>query len=153
MTETSHVVAHFSDGKLLKGTTQDFFPNRPTFHLIPEGGGQAIQVQCKLLKAVFFVKTLQGNPKRTGIPAGFIAAPAATAHGKKVAVRFKDGELLCGYTLSYMPDRDGFFLFPADPESNNIRVYVLVAAAAEVKAGPAAEALVRKVLDQRKKKP
>jgi len=153
MAETSHVVAHFNDNKLLKGTTQDFFPNRPTFHMIPAGGGQAIQVSCKLLKAVFFVKTLQGNPRRTGIPAGFIAAPAATAHGKKIAVRFKDGELLCGYTLSYLPDREGFFLFPADPESNNIRVYVLAAAAVEIKAGPAAEALVRKILAQGKKQP
>jgi len=153
MTETSHVVAHFNDNKLLKGTTQDFFPNRPSFHMIPAGGGQAIQVDCMLLKAVFFVKTLEGNPRRTSIPAGFIAAPAATAHGKKIAVRFKDGELLCGYTLSYQPDREGFFLFPADPESNNIRVYVLAVAAAEIKAGPAAEALVRKVLSQTKKQP
>jgi len=151
MTETSHAVVHFLDGKLLKGTTQDFFPNRPVFHLIPAGGGQAIEVRCKLLKAVFFVKALEGNPRRTSIP-GFIAAPAATAHGKKIAVRFKDGELLCGYTLSHQPDREGFFLFPADPESNNIRVYVL-AAAAEIKAGPAAEELARKALAQKKKQP
>ena len=152
MTETSHVVAHFMDGKLLKGTTQDFFPNRSTFHMIPAGGGQAIQVDCMLLKAVFFVKTLQGNPRRASIP-GFIAAPAATAHGKKIAVRFKDGELLCGYTLSYQPDREGFFLFPADPESNNIRIYVLAVAALEIKAGPAADVLARKVLAQGKKRP
>ncbi len=152
MTETSHVVAHFNDNRRLKGTTQDFFPNRPTFHIIPAGGGPAVQVPCKLLKAVFFVKTLEGTRGRISVP-GFIAAPPATAHGKKIAVLFKDGELLCGYTLSYLPDREGFFLFPADPESNNIRAYVLAAATAEVKAGPAAEALARKVLERRKKKP
>ncbi len=150
MNETSHVVAHFNDNKLLKGTTQDFFPNRPTFHLIPVGGRQAVQVECRLLKAVFFVKKLEGDPRRARI-AGFISAPAASAHGKKIAVRFKDGELLCGYTLSYQPDRDGFFVFPADPDSNNIRIYVVTAATLDVKAGPAAEALARKVLAQKKK--
>jgi hypothetical protein len=150
MTEAGLAVVHFLDGKLQKGTTQDFFPNRPLFHLMPAGGGAAVEVHCKLLKAVFFVKKIEGNPGRTSVQ-GFLAAPAATAHGKKIAVRFKDGELLCGYTLSHQPDRDGFFLFPADPESNNIRVYVLSAAAAEIKAGPAAEEMARKALSGKKK--
>ena len=152
MTEAGLAVVHFLDNKLLKGTTQDFFPNRPLFHLMPAGGGPAVEVRCNLLKAVFFVKKLEGNPARGSIQ-GFLAAPAATAHGKKIAVRFKDGELMCGYTLSHQPGRDGFFLFPADPESNNTRVYVLSAAAAEIKAGPGAEDLARKVLAQGKKKP
>jgi hypothetical protein len=27
------VVAHFQDGRVLKGTTSDFFPARPAFHV------------------------------------------------------------------------------------------------------------------------
>jgi hypothetical protein len=57
--------------------------------------------------------------------------------------------LICGYTLSYTPDRDGFFVSPADTEGNNIRIYVLTAAAVEIKAGPAAEALAQRVLGAR----
>ena len=72
--------------------------------------------------------------------------PAETMHGKKIAVRFKDGEVLCGYTLTYTPDRDGFFVFPSDVESNNQRIYVLTAAANEIKAGPAAEQLAQRHL-------
>jgi hypothetical protein len=113
--------------------------------LIPAEGGPAVEVQCKLLKAVFFVKSLAGNAKRQDLR-GFIAAPAATSQGKKLAVRFKDGELLCGYTLSHRPDRDGFFLFPADTQSNNERIYVLAAAASDIKSGPAAEDLARETL-------
>jgi hypothetical protein len=64
-------------------------------------------------------------------------------------VRFKDGELLCGYSLTYSVDREGFFMFPADPKSNNIRIYVLVGATTEVKAGAEAEALVTRSLDDR----
>ena len=61
----------------------------------------------------------------------------------------KEGSL--GDPDEQVPDRDGFFLFPADPESNNIRVYVLSAATAEIKAGPAAEELARKALSGKKR--
>ena len=54
-------------------------------------------------------------------------------------MRFKDAELVCGYSLSYSPDRDGFFMFPADAGSNNLRVFVVTAAAMTVRAGPSAE--------------
>jgi hypothetical protein len=67
-----------------------------------------------------------------------------------VAIRFRDGELLCGYTLSFHADREGFFVFPADTGSNNLRVYVMTAAAQEMKSGPAADALAQRVLDERK---
>lgn len=139
------VVARFNDGRVEKGTTQDFYPNRPRFHLQPLGGGDPVEIRCAELKAVFVVKTFEGDPERTKLR-GFVAAPAETAHGKKIAVRFKDGELICGYTLSYTPDRDGFFISPADTAGNMLRAYVVTASAAEVKAGPAAEALARRVL-------
>jgi hypothetical protein len=145
MTEMIRVVAHYMDGKLLKGTTQDFFPNRPRFHLQPMDGAAAVEVRCRALKALFFVKEFAGNANRRDLR-GFLSSPGETAQGKKIAVRFKDGELLCGYSLSYLPDREGFFVFPSDSASNNLRVYVIIAATAEVKAGPAADALAQKVL-------
>lgn len=142
------IVARYRSGTLLKGTSQDFTNLRPTFHLQPEDGGPATVVKLKDLKAVFFVKDLAGDSSREGI-AGFIEAPMETAQGKKIAVQFQDGELMCGHTLSWTPDREGFFLVPCDPDSNNLRVYVLSAAARQVKAGPAAEALAQKVLAER----
>ena len=149
MSEVMKVVVRAADGKVLKGTTQDFFPNRASFHLIPADGGPSIEVRARQLKAVFFVRDFAGDAGRKDIP-GFIAGPAETGQGKKIAVRFRDGELMCGYSLSYLPDRDGFFLFPSDSGSNNLRVYVVVAACAEIKAGPAADQLAQRVLDQRK---
>jgi hypothetical protein len=97
---------------------------------------------------VFFVKEYAGNRTRRDIR-GFLKAPGDTAQGKKLAVRFKDGELLCGYSLTYSPERDGFFMFPSDAGTNNLRIYVLTAATAEVKAGPAADVLAQRVLAQR----
>ena len=147
MADINKVVVHSLAGKLLKGTTQDFFPNRPTFHVIPVDGGAAMEVRVKQLKAVFFVKDFVGDRTRRDVR-GFISAPTETAQGKKLAVRFKDGELFCGYSLSYSPERDGFFMFPADAGSNNIRVFVVTSATAEVKAGPAADVLAQRVLGE-----
>ncbi len=145
MPEALRVVARFSDGSILKGNTWDFNPTGRMFHLFPIGSTEACEVQCDQLKALFFVKTFEGDRERPKLK-GFLAAPSETSKGKKVAVLFRDGELECGYSLTYNPNRSGFFLFPADNASNNIRVFVIVAAAAEIKAGPAADALAERVL-------
>ena len=150
MPDLNRIVAHSRDGKLIKGTTRDFFPNRPLFHIQPVDGSAPIEVRCKTLKAAFFVKDFGGDSKRQDT-VGFLASPAETKQGMKIAVRFKDGELLCGYSLTFSVDRDGFFMFPADARSNNIRIYVMTAATAEVKAGVEAEALVKRSLEQRNK--
>ncbi len=149
MAETLRVVARFADGRVLKGTTQDFFPNRPSFHLVPQEGGKPLEVRCKELKAVFIVKDFAGDPARQDVR-GFVERPGQAPQGKKLAVRFRDGELLCGYSMSYLPDRSGFFMLPADTGCNNLRVYVVTAAAAEIKAGPAADALAQKALSEQK---
>lgn len=140
MSETNKVVVRYSDGHVLKGTTEDFFPSRPGFHLRPLAGSEVLDIRCKDLKAVFFVKDFAGDPKRHEAR-GFERATTDISRGKKIAIRFKDGELVFGFTLTYMPDRSGFFITPADPASNNLRIYVLTHATREVKVGPAADAL------------
>src|SRR5262245_7497492 len=146
--EINKVVVHARDGKLLKGTTRDFFPNRPLFHIQPADSSPSVEVRCKSLKAVFFVRDFSGDSSRRDTM-GWPTGPKDSKQDMKVAVRFKDGELLCGYSLTYSVDREGFFMFPADPKSNNIRIYVLVGATTEVKAGAEAEALVKRSLDDR----
>ncbi len=121
------VVVHFADGRILKGHATDFFPNKETFHLNEKGSGETSEIKISELKGVFFVKTFAGNPahherkdfERPGM-------------GKRIQVKFKDGEMLIGYTSGYSPDRAGFFVFPADPESNNEKVFVVMAATESV---------------------
>lgn len=151
MPDINKIVVHARDGKLLKGTTRDFFPNRPIFHVQPSDGSQPVEVRCKTLKAAFFVRDFEGDAKRQDA-LGFLAGPTETKQGMKIAVRFKDGELLCGYSLTYSADREGFFMFPSDSRSNNMRIYVVVAATAEVKTGADADALVKRALEQRNSK-
>ena len=39
-----------------------------------------------------------------------------------------DREMIAGYTMGYHPDRPGFFMLPAEPNSNNSRVFIINAA-------------------------
>ena len=144
MSVVNRVVAHFLDGRILKGSTIDLSPGRSSFHLVRDGS--TVQIRFSEVKAVFFVRDLDGDPRRLDLR-GFIAGPSETLHGKKVAVRFADGELVCGYTLSYMPRKDAFFMYPADLGSNNLRIYVNAASAVEVCDREAAEELAQRVLD------
>ena len=116
------VVAHYLNGELIKGFTQDFSPNKPLFHIYPnaKSSGEGTKVLMKDLKAVFFVKDFAGDSQyneRKHFGDGENVA------GKKLEVLFADDELLVGSTLGYDPSRQGFFLFPADSKANNIRVY------------------------------
>ena len=47
------VVVHFLDGRLIKGFTSDFFPNKPAFHVEPAGAGESTEVQVDTLKGVY----------------------------------------------------------------------------------------------------
>jgi len=122
--EKVKVVVRYSDGKVIKGSTEDFFPNKEGFHLIPADNpsGEAIEVSIKDLKAIFMVRDFIGNSQYKERKK-YIEEEKPS--GKKVEVTLKDGEVLVGSTLGYDSKRQGFFIFPADPKSNNIRVYVV----------------------------
>ena len=122
--EKVKVVVRYRDGRLIKGFTQDFFPTKKLFHLIPvdNRSGRPIEVSMEDLKAIFMVLDFTGDSlykERRKYVEG------ETPSGQKVEVTFIDGEVLVGSTLGYDPKRQGFFIFPADPQSNNIRVYVI----------------------------
>jgi hypothetical protein len=126
------VVVRYSDGRLIKGSTQDFYPNKERFHLIPADNppGRAIEVSVNDLKAIFMVRDFIGDPlykERKKYIEG------EKPSGRKVEVTFKDGEVLVGSTLGYDPKRQGFFILPADPKSNSIRVYVVSSAVQKVR--------------------
>jgi hypothetical protein len=120
------VIARFKDGTLMKGKSADFFPNRKTFHLeLPSG--EVVDIETEQLKSLFFVKDFEGNKKREDsyhdvVPGG----------GRKVQIKFKDGESVIGYTQGFSPDRPGFFVIPADMKGNNERIFVITSATEEV---------------------
>jgi hypothetical protein len=125
--EPVKVVVRYRNGRVIKGFTQDFFPDKDRFHLFPatDPRGEAIEVLMKDLKAVFFVRDFTGDPQYNEQK---IFLEGEKGHGRKLEVICIDDELFVGSTLGYDPSRQGFFVFPADPNSNNIRVFVVSSA-------------------------
>lgn len=120
--QTNKVIVRYKDGTVKKGNTSDFFPNKASFHLNPLDGNIE-NVDVEALKAVFFVKDFEGNKD-------YKKKYEDTIHGagRKIVVDFSDGESITGYALGYSPDRQGFFITPADLNSNNERVFVVKSA-------------------------
>lgn len=126
------IVVRYQDGRVMKGFTADFMPNKDIFHLVPMDAPpdtKPLPINVQQSKALFFVKDFAGDSqyhdKKT-------FEPNKPATGRKIKVVFKDGEVLVGTTQGYQPGRPGFFVFPADPQSNIERCYVVSAATREV---------------------
>jgi len=120
------VVARFKDNTLMKGTTSDFSPNKKEFHL-KLMNGEIVPIDVEKLKALFFVKDLEGNKDHKEE-----YADAVPGGGRKVRIEFNDGETVIGFSQGYSPNRPGFFVIPADAQSNNERFYVVSSATRQV---------------------
>jgi len=126
---TNKVVVKFKDKNVLKGKTNNFFPNKSSFHL-ELVSGERIEIHIEELKALFFVKSYEGDKqheKNYGdqVPGG----------GRKIKVKFSDGETIVGFTTGYSPERAGFYMVPADLKGNNERIFVVASATEAVEMG------------------
>ncbi|HBO69580.1 MAG TPA: hypothetical protein DD658_05320 [Deltaproteobacteria bacterium] len=128
--EPSKIVVRYLDGRILKGTTRNFSPLKPTFQLLPGGRTTLVEVSVSHLKAVFFVRDFLGNKlyrERKKVAEG------DKPQGRLVEVTCRDGEVLVGSTMGYDPGRPGFFLHPIDPKTNNTKIFLTSAGVAKVR--------------------
>ena len=125
------VVARYRDGRMIRGVTHDFGPQEKVFHVstVERHGrttvdGKVYEISLSELKAVFFVKSLEG---RQGPPSlkGLMEERLEAQGLMKVKITFFDGEILVGTTHGYTPERGGFFVVPMERESNNLRIFVV----------------------------
>jgi hypothetical protein len=123
------VVAHYQDGRTLRGTTQDFRPDTESFHLLPsEGGGIPTTVRLNDLKALFYVKDYGYLRRQVERSKRF----GGTVPGQKTIIEFRDGEKIWGFTEEYAPGGHGFYFTPANPEENNTRIFVVNASVKQI---------------------
>lgn len=125
----ARVVARFRDGRVMKGYTRNFDPARPSFalSLLETADQEPIDIRMGDLKAVFFVRSFAGRPEyneRKEFARAFT--------GRRLAVRFHDGEVLVGTSFNYSAATQGFFLFPADENSNNEKLFVVAASVKDI---------------------
>ena len=116
------IVVHMTGGAVHKGVTQDFGPDRPTFHLLPaEGGGVPLRIDVEKMKALFWVKDYLGNRH-------FVARrdfEGTTTTGRRAVLTFVDGESMWGTVEEEHTAWEGFFFRPVDERDNNLRVFVI----------------------------
>ncbi len=89
-----------------------------------ENGHKDQEIDLRTAKAVFFVKSFEGDKKKHAVR---FYANGPSVHGIWVEVRFHDGEVVEGVihnSLHHLVE-DGFLLSPSDPDSNNEVIYVL----------------------------
>lgn len=116
------MIVRYADGRVLKGQSTDFSPLKDAFHVRCLGKQENVPVAMADLKAIYYVKFWDGRPfKRKS--KDFPELPARP--GRRVVVRFVDGEELFGVTQSYAPQQKGFYVYPTDLESNNERIFVI----------------------------
>ena len=129
---SNEVVAHFLNGTMVKGTSMDVDPLKPLCHIRPEGQ-PALEVKLADLKALYFVRTLGGDPKHREAEK---TEPddSRTRGAKGIQITFKDGEKLVGLTHHFPPVRQFFFVLPIDPKSNNVRILINKAATKDMSA-------------------
>ncbi len=116
-------VIAYLDGHRLKGYIYNFSAMKDSFRLFSEADplqDRGAHVELRDLKAVFFVKDLSGSPEYKETV--FAGSPKS---GRKLEITFSDGETLVGTTDAYNPQKFGFFIFPTDPKSNNLRIFVV----------------------------
>ncbi len=127
------VVAKYINEELIKGFTRDFSTKEDIFHIVIDGKTpQVITIELAKLKAVFFVKTTKGDSTYCSDEHGEIRK----MYGKPMEVEFYDGETIRGYAQVFHPRDMGFFMFPADKNSNNERIYIVRRAARSIRSLP-----------------
>ena len=127
------IVARFLDGRVVKGISLDIHQSRPNFHVRPPSG-DTVRVNLTDLKAVFYVRTLEGDANRdeslTPDP-----EDSRSRGSNLVRLRFKDGETMVGLSNGSPANREFFFIVPVDAQSNNLRVLVNAAAVLSMEEG------------------
>jgi len=125
------LVVRYADGQMLKGFSQDFHGSQSEFSLWPSLTAPAherIVVPLARLKAVFFVREFAGNPNHVEQKVF-----RTRGHGRRIEVTLLDDEVLVGTTLNYRAGSTGFFIKPADPLGNNLRVFVVPSGVRQVR--------------------
>lgn len=134
--ERQKIILRFVDGRIIRGYIGKFSPSDESVSIEDELSNNQI-VKISDLKAIFFVKSFEGDKKYSDRK----AFTQPTVSGKRVFVRFFDGESMMGYIEGKLPwekgffleqKKGGFFLVPVDNRSNNTKVFVVAGSVQDV---------------------
>ncbi len=133
------IVARYLDGRVIKGNTTDFHPERKTFR-VRSADGETQEHPAKGMKALFFVQSLEGDPARSD------SREFPNLNGlvrSRLWLRFLDGEQMPAWPVSPTLGERGFWVLPADNGSNIEKAYVFRDSLAEILEGAEAKKAAR----------
>ena len=112
------VVVRLKDKTLLKGKISNFSQSLDSFEVELLNGNMEI-VDIDNIKAIFFVKSFEGNKKHQ-----YKYKDELLWEGDKLSLTFADGEKVVGYTqhLDFISNR-GLLITPADVNGNNKHIF------------------------------
>lgn len=144
MSEREKVIFRFNNGQIINGHLKDFSSDLTDLHLEEASNGHHRTVKIEELKALFFVRSFEGDKEYKEKKAYGIKR----SRGKRVFIRFKDGESLVGFLEGDVPWEKGFFLsklgtgmkgfylLPVDEDTNNLKVFVIASSVNDVTVVP-----------------
>ncbi|MCX7943477.1 MAG: FHA domain-containing protein [Deltaproteobacteria bacterium] len=118
-TDFERIVIRYFSGRIIKRIINDINIGIEKFTIRNALTNQFESFTMNDLKAIFWVKNLIGDPSRVDRQ-GFIKE----ADPSNMFLEFKDGECQWGSHTGYSPRSSGFFFYPHDPDSNNIKCYI-----------------------------
>jgi hypothetical protein len=127
MKSKQKVVVRLLGDRVVKGHLVHFIPEQESFRILTlsDSGatGEISEISFSDVKAVFFVRTFEGDPtyEKPADERSFVPPPQSAY---RLEVVFKDGETIRGTAESYSPGSKGFFFSPLDPRDNNLQIYV-----------------------------
>jgi hypothetical protein len=132
----NRVVVALLDGTRAKGFIYGFRAGEKLFTLFPtekQDRAYARFVPVGDCKAIFFVRSHAGDrearEKMRKVP---LDERDLKIRGQRMRIVFLDGEELLARSEAYSPDRLGFFAYPLDARSNNVRIFVVNASVRQV---------------------
>lgn len=131
--DQSKAVLRFKNGNVRKGRIRGFSEEASDILFVESNGGEESTITFEELKAIFFVKSFDGD-------SGYNETKyygESSSLKQKVFVKFSDNESITGFVRDRTPwqkgfhlysqktHKTGFFVLPTDPQSNNIKAYVI----------------------------
>lgn len=123
MDEKVPVVLRYLNGEMEKCLIKPYISCSIKVIQVIKQDGSVRTIPIKDLKAIFFVKELNGKGHKKG--SWEQEDPNALKVGKKIVVTFKDGEKIKGKVLAEWQKGEGFFIYPIEKDSNNLKIFVV----------------------------
>ena len=123
MDEKVPVVLRYLNGDMEKCLIKPYISCSIKVIQVIKQDGSVRTIPIESLKAIFFVKELNGKGHKKG--SWEEEDPNALKVGKKIVVTFKDDEKIKGKVLGEWEKGEGFFIYPIEKDSNNLKIFVV----------------------------